>query len=196
MTSYFSNMVLTSSDDIIRETLPVTPSSALGHSKAFHLLGADSRRERSSALSVCSRVFLFTNMNGWVKENKNGAGAERERRVNWEEEDTGVCSGARRPAATPACRREMGRWLSAPSSPAGPDCPGAARTAGRLQWPGYWWNLSQTEEKTWSREGGWLNNKKGTKLRLGDIYNNNTSLDLMILLHIVISWYSVSVVFS
>lgn len=36
-------------------------SSVLGDSMDFHLLGADSNRERSSALSVCSRVFLLRN---------------------------------------------------------------------------------------------------------------------------------------
>lgn len=45
-------------------------SSALGDSKDFHLSGADSRRERLSAVSNWSRVFLLRNLNTRVKRKK------------------------------------------------------------------------------------------------------------------------------
>lgn len=43
------------------QSISVMWSSVLGDSKDFHLLGADSKRERSSGLRVCSRVFLLRN---------------------------------------------------------------------------------------------------------------------------------------
>lgn len=142
----------------LQHILPVMPSSALGHSKDFHRLGADPNRERSSALSVCNRAFLLRNMNTWVKgvkkpepgQNKSHPKANRKRK------DTVVCSGVLHPAATPSCQRETGRWASAPSQSAGPDCLCSARRAGRLQTPGYWWSLWRTAEKTWGEEGEWV----------------------------------------
>lgn len=49
-------------------TSPVILSSALGDSRLFQRLGEDSKSTRSSGRSVCSSVFLFTNMNRGVKE--------------------------------------------------------------------------------------------------------------------------------
>lgn len=91
-------------------------------------------------------------------------------KVNTRRKDTVVYSDALHPAATPACQRETGRWPSALSQSTDPGRLCSARRAGRLQRPGYWWNLWQTVEKTWGKEAGWMmmdgwkkNSKQGSK---------------------------------
>lgn len=116
-------------------------SSALEDSKDFHLLGADSKRETSSALSVCSRVFLLRNLNTRVEEEKEKKDPEHNtnlpQRKRMNREDTVADSDARHPAATPACQRATGRRPSARLQRADPDSLCSARKAGRLQRPGY-----------------------------------------------------------
>lgn len=83
-------------------------SSALGDSKDFHLLGADSKLERSSALRVCSRVFLLRNLNKGVKGEKDRNRTETRPSADRNREDTVVDSDTQHPAATAACHRVMG----------------------------------------------------------------------------------------
>lgn len=155
-------------------------SSALGDSKDFHVLGADSKRERSSALSVCRRVFLLRNLNTWV-EGKTLNTTQTQPNANMNRKDTVVDSDAQHPAATPAFQRVKGRWPSARSQWADPDCPCSARKAGRLQRPGYWWNLWQTVEKTWGKEGG-MDNIEALCQDPNRVFNS------IILADIVLTW--------
>lgn len=127
---------------------PVMQSSAVGDSRDFHLLGADSNSDRLSGLRVWSRAFLLRYLSKAAEEKQTLLDrTHTELTAEGTSKDTAVDSGARHPAATPACRRATGLWLSAESQRAHPDWQSSVHRAAGPQRPGYSQSLGQTAEK-------------------------------------------------
>lgn len=146
ITSPMLRQELCDSDPQITDRLvtisPVICCSESGDSKLLHLLETSSSCERSSSLSVCSRVFLCRNLTGGSGEHGNPEPSRARTRLEGESgKDTAVCSGARRPEATPTCRRRRGRRRSAASLRPDPNRLQSPGTAAARRTPGCWWSL-------------------------------------------------------